>query len=445
MLGSLVPQGGPQEPAVKAWAASNPLVESAVSAIGLHQAFSSPFFLACVLLLGVCTALCAWQRTKAAIGKGRTLRRAAAADGQSLTDVHDLGIECGSALSGEEVLSLASGTLARLGIKTKRRDDVLAAVSSPWSVWGSPIFHGALLAIILVILIGSLQRSEGLMGVPVGRAVPDTPDSYGVLHAGPLHAWGGERRIIRVDSFDTDYSAGGIDRGPTPSVSVLDAQGRVLQSQHIYPNSPLQIGSLTIHPAEWGFAVDVSLLDEKGTAVSTATRLVDVSPEAADGTVPLGALTAAGAGGQAQQKVVVTVPLLRQGGQSVVPPDPAAHLVVTTADGSKVADQVVAPGELLALPSGLTLRVDKVGFYARLSVVDDGTVPFLYAAMALAVLGLALTVASRQQAVLVTAREVDGTVRVLVSAHLWRNASTTRDEIRSEFSAALCGHKEGVS
>lgn len=151
MLGSLVPQGDPLESAVKAWAASNPLVESAVSAIGLHQAFSSPFFLACVLLLGLCTALCAWQRTKAAIGKGRTLRQAAAADGQSLTEVHDLGIECDPALSGEEVLSLASGTLARLRIKTKRRDEVLAAVSSPWSVWGSPIFHWALLALILTL------------------------------------------------------------------------------------------------------------------------------------------------------------------------------------------------------------------------------------------------------------------------------------------------------
>lgn len=446
VLATIVPQSGSAGAATAGWLKSQPLLWRVIGVLGLDRAFGAPLFVLAVSVLAISTGLCAWRRTRVAMGRMRLLDAARIRDASSIVERHDIEVPCDvRACDADSALGATSRALAGLGVKTRRRGDVLSSVSSPMSVWGSPVFHWGLLAIIVVILVGSLQRSEGLMGVPVGRSVPDAPDSYGVLNAGPLHAWGGERRIIRVDSFDKDYRAGGIDRGPTPSVSVLDAQGRVLRSQHIYPNSPLQIGSLTIHPAEWGFAVAMSLLDAKGTAVSTATKLVDVSQEAADGTVPLGALTLAGVGGQGQQTIVTTVPLLRQGGESIVPPDLTAHLVVTAADGAKVADKVLAPGESLALPSGLTLRVDDVSFYARLSVVDDGTIPFLYAAMALAVLGLALTVVSRQEAVLVTGREIDGTVRIFVSAHLWRNTPTSRDEIRDVLSAALHADKEDAS
>jgi cytochrome c biogenesis protein len=438
VVATIVPQGD----TVAAWAAAHPLVEPVVRALDLHHAFSSLVFQVGVFVLAVSTALCAWRRTRVALHRMRQLRDANVQATGSLLAKHDLEIACAPGVRRSEALAEAAGTLKRLGVRTKRRGEMLSAVSPWWSVWGSPAFHWGLLAIVVVVLVGSMQRSQGLMGVPVGQTVADTPSAYGVLQAGSLHSWDRVHRSIRVDAFDEDYRAGGIDRGPTPVVSVLDERGRVLGTQHIYPNSPLQVGSLTIHPAAFGFAVDLSLLNAKAVVYGRATKLVDISEVASEGTAPLGALSVSNQGGQPQEQVIVTVPLRHDGTVWAVPALRSARLVVLTLDGKTMQDRVLKPGESIALPGGDTLRVDAVGFYARLSVVDDATIPFLYAAMALAVLGLALTVFSRQQAVLVTATEQADGARVYASVHLWRNASTTRDEIRSELSRALHANDE---
>jgi len=276
-VATVIPQGGASDPKVTAWALAYPLAEPVVRAIGLHQAFTSLVFTACVLALAVSIALCAWQRTKVAIGKGRTLRRAAVADEQSLTESHDLEVACDPASSRSKVLSIASQTLGHLGIRTKRRDDLLISVSPAWSVWGSPVFHWALLALIMALLVGNPQRSAGLMGVAVGQTKADAAQSYGNLHTGLSHDWRRVHRSIRVDAFDLDFKTGGIDRGPTPTVSVLDAAGKVIKKQRVYLNMTLKTGSLTIYPSDYGLSADVSILDTSGVETGRSTQMVDFS------------------------------------------------------------------------------------------------------------------------------------------------------------------------
>jgi len=97
----------------------------------------------------------------------------------------------------------------------------------------------------------------------------------------------------------------------------------------------------------------------------------------------------------------------------------------------------VSPGENVALPGGGSLRLDSVGYYARLSVVDDWSIPFLYAGLVVAVVGLTIAVVARQQIVLVTAvKDLDG-VTLVASVRLWHNAPSSRDEIEDELSKAL--------
>ncbi|MEI6623447.1 MAG: cytochrome c biogenesis protein ResB, partial [Actinomycetes bacterium] len=161
VVAAFIPQGAESAEKVAAWAAAYPVLEPAVRAVGLHHAFSAPIFTGIVLALALCTAVCAWRRTTIAVTRARVLRKAAGADEASVTDRHDLEIACDPSLGGAEVLADASETLRGLGIKVKRRDGMLSSVSSPWSVWGSPVFHWALLVLMLAVLVGSLQRSEG--------------------------------------------------------------------------------------------------------------------------------------------------------------------------------------------------------------------------------------------------------------------------------------------
>jgi hypothetical protein len=445
MLGSLVPQGVPLESAVKAWAASNPLAESVVNAIGLHQAFSSPFFLACVVALFVSTALCAWQRTRAAMHRGRALGKAALADQQSVIESHDLEILCDPALSKPEVLSIASETLGELDIRTKRRGDVLSAVSPFWAVVGSPVFHWALLALIVVIFASNLQRSEGLMGVAVGQTKPDAPASYGTLHTGPLHDWRGVRRSIRVDAFDLQFETGGLKRGPTPTVSVLDGEGRVLKTQRVYPNEQLKTGSLSVYPSAYGLSVALSMINSSGFETGRLVQLVDFSETATEGTVPAGLIAISGNEGNAELKVAVTVPLDGASGQfdKGLPENPAARVVVTSMDDELLVDRIVSPGEEVALPIGDSLRVDSIGYYARLKVVDDWSTIPLYACLAAATIGLTIAFVTRQQIVLAAVIDGPEGARLAVRVRLWRNESSSRSAVESELARALSQVEKG--
>jgi cytochrome c biogenesis protein ResB len=439
VVATLVPQGTASEPQVVAWASAHPILDPVARLLDLHQAFTAPVLLVCVLALAVSTALCAWERTKGANAKVRALRSARAADKVALVARHDLEIACDPRLSEHEVLSIASETLRRLGIKTKPQNDVITAVSSAWSVWGSPVFHWALFALIAVVLLGNLSRSSGLMGVAVGQSRPDQPGSYGLISAGPLRDWNGTQRTIRVDAFDLAFRDGGVGRGPTPTVSVLDAQGKLLKSQRVYPNHTLNVGSLTIYPADYGLTATVSLVDTTGVEAGRSVQFVDFAPKAEGGTAPVGFLKVSDAAGNAELRVYVSVPLDRVDGGLAgrLPEVPAARVLVTSPDGTTVLDRVLHPGEELALPTGGALRLAALGYYARLQVVDDPSIPFLYAGLAVAAIGLGVAAFARQQILSAAVVATPDGPRLAVRVRLWRNASSSRGEIETELARAL--------
>jgi len=413
----------------------------------LHNAFAAPLFVVGVFLLAVSTTLCAWQRTKGAVTKSRILRDAAEVDAQALAEGHDLEVACDSALGESAILTIASGTFAHVGIKSTRQDNVIRSVSHVWSVWGSPVFHWALLALVVVLAFGNMQRASGQMGVAVGESKKDEPASYGILSAGPLHSWSGTRRSIRVDAFDLNYKTGGVDRGPTPTVSVIDTQGKVIKSQRVYPNNTLKTGSLTIYPSDFGLSATISRVNTSGVETGRASRLIDFAEETTQGTRPVGYLTVNDDAGNPSLKLFITVPLDRTGnvGLKRVPAEPKARVLVTSMDNKPVLDRVLRPGEELKLPVAGALRLVDVGYYSRLQLVDDASVPFLYATLIVAGLGLGIATLARQQIVLATVVDTPHGPKLAVRMRLWRNVASSRSEIQSELTKALGGAEKGTT
>lgn len=439
-VASIVPQGAPSTQAVAEWALSHAAVEPVVRAIGLHQAFSVPFFIALVVALGVSTALCALRRTRAAAHRSRILRDAARIDATALAQGHDFEVACATTLNASAALSVAADTMGRLGVRTERHDGVLTSVSAWWAVWGSPIFHWALVWLLLTLLVGNMLRSEGLMGVIVGQTKPDAPKSYGVLHAGPLRDWGSVHRSIRVDRLELDYTTGGVDRGPTPTVALLDASGAVIKTQRVYPNMTLKSGPLTIYPSSYGLAVLVSEVDTAGIVVGSGYQLADFSAEDTSATVAVGSVSVLDAAGVSVYNATLTVPLDHLDGTwlRAVPAIPAARVLVTSPEGATVLDKVVRVGETLAVPGSLSLRLDGVTYYARLQIVDDWTVSLLYAGLVTALVGLSIATLARQQIVVMTVLEGPDGAMLVAKVRLWRNSSSSRSEIERELRQALC-------
>jgi cytochrome c biogenesis protein ResB len=445
-VATLIPQGDATTKTVASWAAANPVIELPVRLLGLHQAFSSVVFTLLVVALGLCTAVCAWRRTRAATRRAHALSEAAASNESFVAARHDLEIVCRPGLVPSEVISAASDALKPLGVRAKRRGNLLSEVSPVWSVWGSPVFHWGLLIILLALLFGGLQRSEGMMQVPVGQAKADAPASYESIHFGPLRDWRVVQRSIRVDGFSPNLRTGGIDRGPTPVVTVLDSAGAVLKTQEVYPNRPLQIGSLTIHPSDYGLVAGVSRISSAGVETGRAYALIDFSQNATDGTVPAaGYLSLSDASGKPEFKVFITVLLPGKPGQFLqdLPADPMARIVVTRLDGTAVIQRIVAPGQNVPLPTGGSLHLGYLGYSAQIVVVDDSSVPFLYVGLFVSLVGLAITVFSRQQIFLAVPMEGPDGVKIAVTVRMWRNASSSRSEIEAELARALGGPEQG--
>lgn len=444
-VATFVPQGGPQDPGVMTWSAANPILGIATRLLGMHHAFTSFVFLACAALLSISAVFCSWQRTKAAISRAGALRQAAAVDAQTLAESHDLSVPYDPQLSAEEVFDRTIDELGGLGIRVRRDGTMLRALSPVWSVWGSPVFHWALVALMLTIVIAGLQRSDGRMGLAVGELKPHAPTSYGYLASGSLHSWEPVRRQFRLDRFEPSFETGGLDYGPTPTLSLLDADGEVVKTQRIYPNNPMKSGSLTVHSDDYGLAVHLTVLDAGGAERAKGIQYVDFATDDPAGTRPLGGVVLRADDGSAAAQVQVTVPLDTVDGEIEywMPSVPTARLLALSADGAVIEDRAIAPGETLDLAFGEDLRVDAIDWYYRFSVVDDATTPVLYFFLGVGFLGLTVTLIARQQVIIATAIETADGPRLALKVRLWRNVPVEREALAACLTDRLKSKQEG--
>ena len=439
IIATMVPQGDPAMGSAQAWAEANPGFAGIVDALGLHRAFDAPAFLVAVAVLALSTVLCSWQRTRVAVKRSRALREAATLEARPTSADHDLLIDVPEGMGADQALLAAEQALRGLGVRMRRTDETLVMASSPLAPWGSPVFHWALVGFMAFVLLGSLVRGDGLIGIAIGQVKPNVPASYGRFDAGPWHTWDNDGISFRLDEFEPRFTAGGIDRGPVPTLSVLDAEGNVLKTQPVYPNKMLHIGPLKVSAPAYGLSVTLSLLDESGTEVGRAVQLLDFKQSAPDGTLPLEPLAITDDADNTTALVHATVPLIAEGGRFVewLPKDAPARIVAESVDGEALVDELVDQGEAVELPGGFQLGVADVGWYSRLSVVDDWTVPFVYGWMILGALALSVTTFTRQMYVVIAAGDGPTGTSLAVRMRLWRHASTTRDEITEALNRAL--------
>lgn len=444
VLGSFIPQGDPRSATVADWAGAHPGLETLSSALGLHHAFRAPIFLVLVAVLAVLTAACAWDRTRVAVKRSRWLRSAAINTDDDDARA-DFEIVCRPGIDRAEALALGKDVLDRLGIRPSLRGTRLVANSAPWSVWGSSVFHWSLVALMIVIALGSLTRSSGQVGIAVGQTKADVAESYGVLDEGPLHSFGTQPVSLRVDEFDVSYETGGVKRGATPTVTVLDASGEVVKTQLVYPNNTLKSGSLTVYPYDYGLSATVAMLDDSGGEIQRAVQLIDFSGASVGGTTPVDVLVLRDDAGEPLYRMLISVPLdeTEGGFAGRLPDDPRARVLILDATNEPVLDQTIHPDETLTLPSGGSVKLLDVDYYARLQLVDDPSVPLLYAAAVIAMLGLGVATLVRQYTFVAWVAGDAGDTKLRVRMRLWRALTTSRSEIESELRLALGVVNEG--
>ena len=103
----------------------------------------------------------------------------------------------------------------------KTGKDTLAAMKGRYGPLGSPLFHWSLTALFVVVALGNLTRSEGLMGVPVGGQLPNHAEEYGRLERGPLYPDRYAGLFIEVPAMASGQVRDGVTIGSIPRVRLL--------------------------------------------------------------------------------------------------------------------------------------------------------------------------------------------------------------------------------
>lgn len=396
--------------------------------------YRSPLFFGIAGLLALSTGACAWERTRAALA-GSRLRLPSAATRRRLRDTATLELPVSDDVQAIEVSTM---TLKRLGMHVVRDEEALEARMGVAGAFGSPLFHWALTLLFVVIVLGQLTRAEGLMGVAAGAAKPDAPDSYGELTTGPL-AGALTGRLIAVPSIETSYTANNVEQGITPFVEIRSAAGdEVLASGYAYANHPIRYRSMLVHRNNDGLAAVVEISDGSG-AVTTEHVMLDYDAERTRVLPALFGLS--GPTGETVTSVML------QPGPGSTPASPSVRIRAAAGDASPEtqpqADVVLRIGEQTQLPGGLSLRVIELTKYARLSVVDDWSVYWIYALFSLAVTGLALAIffpLRRVRAVVVRSDEAH---RLHVATRHGRGDPGFPVRVESVLRAALSAEEDG--
>ncbi len=381
---TLVPQQAMSPEQHARWVADASPVVVVARALGADRAYTSPLFLAMATALAMSTAVCAWERSVRATRSWRD--RGLVSDRIRARLESEPDIEVASSLPASALADVAAAALTRLGFRVRRGPVLSYAERDAWSLVGSPLFHWSMVALVFVVSLGQLTRWEGLMGVPQTGPVVETEATYRQLDEGPLAlphtGW-----EISVPSVREHMSMRGVEYGFTPTIAVSDGR-RVLARQAVYPNNPLRHGPLLIHLSDHGLAVRVEVVGPDGGSWGVTDRLVDFSDETSSGTLP-SAFLVNDVSGQKLADVSLWVEARDRRGvlPRLKPPGEVIVIEVSRRDGSTEATRL-AQGASVELGEGFRLFVRDFGYYARLSVVRDWSVGWLYALLGIMTIGV---------------------------------------------------------
>jgi len=275
--------------------------------------------------------------------------------------------------------------------------------------------------------VSRATRSEGLLALPLAERVADVHANYLTVNDGPLFRERHTGIEFVASELDRAYRLNGVDYGPTPFVTAYKDGVPVAQGW-VRPNNPLRTGTLTLHMVDIGPAVTLALEQSAGPEIVRETFTLQRGTEASRGVVPQ-EFTLTGEGQQGVRARVRV--LLRQTGASGSPSQLSRAVVetATSGAGSFGAPVVLAEGEALDLPGGQRLRVAQVSDWASVSVVNDWSVPFIYAFLFTGIVCLAIAVLASARRVSVLLVDTDGVWSLHVATWHSRGDTAFRDKV----------------
>lgn len=263
--GSLVPQRSSDPNGVIQVRADNPELVWLYDALSLHDVYSSPWFSAIYLLLFTSLVGCVIPRLA---HHWRAMRAQPPRTPARLTRLVGFHTVAGDASD----LVRADGVLRKLGYRTARYGDSISAERGYLRETGNLVFHISMLALLLVVGIGSGFGYQGQRLVVEGRSFANAQSSYDTFTSGRWFDEGAlEPFSLSLDDLDVVYemenpNAIGAPLDFTAGVTVTEP-GQEARPGQIKVNEPLRIAGANLYLISNGYAPRVIVRDAEGEVV----------------------------------------------------------------------------------------------------------------------------------------------------------------------------------
>ncbi|MCH1882835.1 cytochrome c biogenesis protein ResB [Agrococcus sp. ARC_14] len=262
--GSLVPQRSSDPNGVIQVRADNPDLVWLYDALSLHDVYSSPWFSAIYILLFTSLVGCVIPRL---MHHWKAMRALPPRTPARLSRLVGFQTVPGDASD----LDRADGVLKKLGYRTTRYGDSVSAERGYLRETGNLLFHISLLAMILVVGLGSGFGYNGQRLLVEGRGFANTLSSYDTFSGGQ---WFDDATLepfsVRLDDLDVVYetenrNAMGAPLDFTAHVTVTDPTGD--HAAQIKVNEPLAVMGADLYLISNGYAPRISVRDADGNLV----------------------------------------------------------------------------------------------------------------------------------------------------------------------------------
>ncbi len=261
--GSIFPQRTQNPMKVQEFFTQNPGLAKWMDAIKLFDVYSSPWFSAIYLLLFISLVGCVLPRTFSHI-------KAVGAK-PPLTPKFLDRMEFYTSVKGNPAAALDKSEkwLKKNHFRIRREANSISAEKGYLRETGNLLFHLSLLLILVAVGVGSLFGSKGEAILNVGERFINTPTSYDTLSFGKFQSEGSLIPFsLKVTDFVATYDPA--TNAPTDyklTVSASNPIGSKEETKIIKVNSPLTYASTKIYLQANGYSPVVAIHDKSGKLV----------------------------------------------------------------------------------------------------------------------------------------------------------------------------------
>ncbi|MEW1989142.1 cytochrome c biogenesis protein ResB [Brevibacterium casei] len=426
--GSLLPQRIQDPGRVNTFLDENGAWGGFLDAIGMFDVYSSIWFSAVYLLLMISLVGCIvpragqhWKAMRSAPPKGpRRLGRMPGYVAFTSAEVED------GELTDEEFLDAAQARLKKLGYRTSRYGDHVAAERGYLRETGNLVFHIAVLMTTLTMAIGSLFGYEGQRVLVEGDTFTNSLVAYDSFDPGTYYDPDNLPQFrLTLDDFEAtfdDQALGNQFGQPrTFEAQVTSTVDGKSKTETLKVNEPIRVADTGIYLTGNGYAPEVTVRDATGKVVRSGPQ-VFIPANGDPGYTSEGAIKVPDAAGEQMGFVGVLLPTATQNEQgdlvsnfaelrnpylvmsgytgdlgldsgvpqSVYTLDASRMTQMTDASGDPLVIQLV-PGETQQLPNGGSVTFDGVRRFIAVDISQDPTQALMFISSALVLIGLGLS------------------------------------------------------